>query len=59
MKNSNNFKCNLNNNNKSSPIKSLFEIEAFLRNLCNIKKSVGFAKRAKSFLNSKNKGGHF
>ena len=35
-----------------NPIKSLFEVENFLQNVCRIKKSICFAKATKKIINN-------
>lgn len=52
MQKFNNFKCDLYNNCK--PIKSLLEVENFLKNLCYVKNSFCFVKKGKYILD-KNK----
>ena len=52
MQKFNNFKCDLYNNCK--PIKSLFEVENFLKNLCYVKNSLKKKKKGKYILD-KNK----
>lgn len=52
MQKFNNFKCDLYNNCKT--VKSLFEVENFLKNLCYVKNSFCFVKKGKYILD-KNK----
>ena len=52
----NNFHNELNNYNKKNicnPLKSLYEVEIFLNNLCKIKKSTNFAKQLNCLLKNK------
>lgn len=54
MLNMRNFKSKLYNASfKCGPVKSLFEVESFLRNICKVKKSLGFAKQTKNLINKK------
>lgn len=50
MLNIDKLKCKL---NKCGPIKSLYEIESFLRHLCTLKNSVCIAKKTKGLVNNK------
>ena len=41
-----------NSNNCCNPIKSLFEVENFLRDMCRLKKSICFAKATKKLISN-------